>query len=186
MSHLLDIENVFEKLILLQHFAHGSKQFCSEQLIGSEQDIGDGKIDEYWSWVKGIVSNYTLECSIRYRELLDTIRDNVQAEKIISLDHEVRSGLLLGQIVEGNFELTIRETCNKIIHARKVIPVWATGKTGDIEFRYWSGDLDLAGTKSRKNWRLILHTATWAHCLGQFLDKAETAELYDNVGQDWY
>jgi len=186
MSHLLDIENVFEKLILLQHFVNGSEHYCKERLIGSEHDVGDGAIDAYWSWVKGIMSSYSLECCIRLRVFLDTIRYKPEGNKIPGLDVTARTGLTIGQVIEGNFDLTLRETCNKIIHARKVIPVWATGNANDIEFKYWSGDLDLSGTNRGENWRLILHVAPWARCVERFLEGAEAAELTFYVGQDWY
>jgi len=186
MSHLLDLQSVFEKLILLQHFAHGSEQYCRERLVGSEYDIGDGALDEYWSWVKGIVSSYTLECGIRLRVLLDTFTGRPEADKIVSLDFAARSGVVIGQVVEGKFELTLRETCNKIIHARKVITVWTTGIAGDVTFKHWSGDLDLSGIKGGKNWRLLLHISPWARCVEQFLEEAESAELTVYVGQDWY
>lgn len=120
MSHLLDLEGIFEKLILLQHFAHGSEQYCRERLIGSECDAGDGELDSYWSWVKSLVSAYTLECSVRLRVLLDAVADQPEANKIINIDAHARSGLVIGQVVDGKFELTLRETCNKIIHAKKL------------------------------------------------------------------
>jgi len=186
VSHLLDLEGVVEKLVLLQHFAHGSEQYCRERLIGSKHDAGDGALDEYWGWVKGLVSAYTLECSIRLRVLLDAVAGRPEADKIASLDAAARSGLVIGQVVHGKFELTLRETCNKIIHARQVIPVWATGIERDVEFKYWSGDYDLSGTKGDESWRLILHVAPWARSVKRFLAEAESAELTLYVGQDWY
>lgn len=186
MSHLLDIERSYEKLVLLQHFAHGSKQFCLERQTGSEKDIGDGEFDSYWGWVKHIASSYTLECSIRLRVLLDIFTDMPEAEIITELDTETRAGKIIGEIVEGNFDLTLRETCNKIIHARKVIPIWSTETNTDITFKYWSGDLDLSGKMGRNSWRLILHVSPWAKCVEEFLYKAELAELTTYVGADWY
>ena len=186
VSHLLDFEAVAEKLVLLQHLAHGSEQYCRERLTGSEYDAGDGALDEYWSWVKGLVSGYTLECCIRLRVLLDTVAGKPGADKIVGLDAAARSGLVIGQVVDGKFELTLREICNKIIHAQKAIPVWATGIERDVEFKYWSGDYDLSGTKGNESWRLILHVAPWAKSADRFLEKAESAELTSNVGQDWY
>lgn len=186
MSHLLDLERSYEKLVLLQHFAHGSRQFCSERLTGSDKDTGDGEFDSYWSWVKHIASSYTLECSIRLRVLLDVLNGTPDAEKIEKLDEEARAGKVIGTIIEGDFDLTLRETCNKIIHARKVIPTWSTDTTDGVIFKYWSGDLDLSGTRGKKNWRLLLHVSPWAKCVEEFLFEAELAELTLYVGQDWY
>ena len=186
MSHQLNLEGVIEKLILLQHFAHGSEQYCRERLTGSEQDAGEGALDEYWGWVKSLVSAYTLECSIRVRVLLDTVAGKPEADKLVDLDSAARTALIIGQVLDGKFELTIRETCNKIIHARKVIPVWATAVEKDVEFKYWSGDYDLSGTRGNGTWRLILHIEPWAKSVERFLQQAESAELTFYIGQDWY
>ena len=70
MSHELGLETTYEKLVLLEHFAHGSQSYCVARLAGSEHDAGDEAIDAYWSWVKGIVSAYLIECSVRLRMLL--------------------------------------------------------------------------------------------------------------------
>jgi len=186
MSHILNLEVVVENLVILQHFAAGSEQYCRDRLIGSENDIGDGAYDEYWSWIKGLVSAYTLESSIRLRVLLDSVADKPEADKIPNLDTDARSGLVIGKVIDGKFKLTLRETCNKIIHAKKVIPVWLTGIERGIEFKYWSGDYDLSGTKGKESWRLLLHVGGWARCVERFLAKAESAELTSYVGQDWY
>jgi hypothetical protein len=186
VSHHLDLEGISKKLVFLQHFAHGSEQYCRERLIGSDYDTGNGALDEYWGWVKGLVSAYALECSIRLRALLDTVTDKPEADKLISLDAAARAGLVIGQVIDGKFELTLREISNKIIHARKVIPVWATGIERDVEFKYWGGNYDFSGTKGDESWRLILHIAPWARSVERFLMEAESAELTLYVGQDWY
>jgi len=88
MSHELNLEGVLEKLILIQHFAYGSKEYCRERLIGSEKDIGNGEFDEYWTWAKGLISSYILECSVRVRVLLDTVSDKPEANEIALIDKE--------------------------------------------------------------------------------------------------
>jgi hypothetical protein len=186
MSHQLDFDGMLEKLILLQHFAHGSKQFCHDRLIGSEYDIGDAAFDEYWGWVKGLVSAYTLECGTRFRVFLDSISEKMEKSKIIDLYTAARAELSIGQIVDGNFKLTLRETCNKIIHAKKVIPIWRTGMVDDIEFKYWSGQFDLSGTRGDESWQLLLDVAPWARNIERFLLEADSNELTLYLGQDWY
>lgn len=186
MSHHLDLDGVLEKLVLLQHFSYGSKDYCNERLAGSEEDMGDQELDEYWGWVKGITSIYLLECAIRMRILLDIIMEGERVAKVEAIDAAARSGLVIGELLEGNFELTLREVCNKVIHARNVIPVWKSATQAPKEFRYWSGSLELAGKKSGREWRLVLHVAPWARSVQRFLDEAEFRELTLDIGQDWY
>jgi hypothetical protein len=185
MSHQLGLESVQEKLVLLEHFAYGSQAYCRARLAGSEMDQGDGALDEYWSWLKGIVSAYLIECAVRARILQDTVRGD-DAEELARLDEASRSGLVVGTIMSGEFTLSLRETCNKIIHAKKAVPEWALETESEIEFRYWSGDYRLSGTKGHDAWDLILHVAPWARAMARYLDEAESAELTRYVGQDWY
>lgn len=184
MSHQLDLDGVLEKLILLQHLAHGSEQYCRQRLIGSEQDVGDEEFDEYWAWVKSIVSIYTLECSIRVRVLLDTIGRKAEEEIVTKLKATPSAGMEIGQVIEGTFDLSLRETYNKIIHATGVMPVWTTGFADEIEFKYWSGRFEFGGTKDSKKWRLRLHIAPWARSVEQFIVEADKAEATMYVGQD--
>ena len=48
--------------------------------------------------------------------------DDVQ--KLSDIDLRARSGISLGTILDGTFDLSIRETCNKIIHATMAVPEW--------------------------------------------------------------
>jgi hypothetical protein len=186
MSHELNLESVIEKLVLLQHFAHGSKQYCRERLIGSEEDIGDAGFDEYWGWAKGLVSSYMLECSVRVRVLLDTVSDKPEAREIAKIDEEAISGLIIGDITKGNFDLSIRESCNKVIHAKTASPVWATAVEKGVEFQYWSGDFNLIGSKGKDEWHVTLHVASWAKAIEKFLTNIHLKDLIFYVGQDWY
>jgi hypothetical protein len=186
MSHELNLESVLEKLVLIQHFAHGSKEYCRERLIGSEKDQGNAEFDEYWTWAKGLISSYILECSVRVRVLLDTVSDKPEAKEIAQIDKESISGLVIGNITKGRFDLSIRESCNKIIHAKKVSPVWATAVDNGVEFQYWSGAFNLVGTKGSDEWELTLHVASWAKAVEKFLTKIDSKDLIFYVGQDWY
>ena len=186
MSHELNLEGVIEKLVVLQHFAYGSKEYCRERLIGSEEDVGDEARDAYWIWAKGLVSSYMLECSIRVRVLLDTVADKPEAKEIAAIDTDIISEIDIGQVSTGNFELSIRESCNKIIHAKKVAPIWATAIDNNVEFKYWSGNFGLSGVKGNNNWKLTLHVASWAKAVEYFLGEASSRNLIYYVGQDWY
>jgi hypothetical protein len=185
MTHRLDLERTHEQLVLLQHFVHGSNKFCEERLVGSEKDTGDGEFDSYWSWVKFVASSYTLECSIRFRVLLDIFVGKPEYKILKEFDTEVREGKEIGEIIEGKFDLNLRESCNKIIHARKLVPIWSDGDIDGINYKYWSGDLDLIGKKGKNSWRLKLHVSPWADCMSEFLFKAELSGLTSYIGADW-
>ena len=187
MSHLIDFESILKQVVILQHFAHGSEAFCEARMVGSEQDIGDGQFDEYWGFVKGIVSSTLLECGISLRIFEDTISTNREQGNILrKIDGSARAGLVIGRVVQGHFELTLRESCNKIIHARKVTPIWASKQTEPYTFKYWSGQFNLKGTKGKEKWEIVLDVLAWAKSVERFIRETEEKELTLYVGQDWF
>jgi len=186
MSHLLDFSAFEEKLVLLEHFALGSRAYCAARLAGSEQDQGDEQLDLYWSWLKGTVCRGALECAIKFRILCDTAGTGEGIAKIKLLDEEALAGKTIAPHVEGDFPLTLREISNKIIHAVHVVPQWASEGEGPQTFKYWNGLLDLAGTHKGARWALALDVPARAAAMQIFLSKAESNELLLYVGQDWY
>jgi hypothetical protein len=94
MSHVLDLDGVTERLVLLQHLAYGSKQYCAVRGTGSHADAGNGDLDECWSWTKAIVSNRALECAVRVRALLDVLEEHQDLDATEELDQNARNGLL--------------------------------------------------------------------------------------------
>jgi hypothetical protein len=80
MSHQLGLDGAYEKLVLLEHFANGSQEYCRARLAGSEADHADEVLDEYWGWLKNIVSACLIECAVRARILQDTVHGDEAAK----------------------------------------------------------------------------------------------------------
>ena len=186
MSHHLDVDSVLEKLVLLEHFSAGSRSYCAEHRIGSRFDQGDGELDDYWSWTKGIVCAYALDCAIKFRVLQDSTTGQAARELFGQIDARSRAGLNLGAITHGTFELTLREVSNKIIHATRVVPEWKASRTRGFSFKFWSGTLALSGARGSGAWELQLKVASWAQAMQRFLADSETEEALRYVGQDWF
>ncbi len=183
MSHIVDIDGIAEKLIILEHYANGSYQYCKDRLVASEEDQGYGSFDDYWGWTKGIVSNNILECAIKLRVIQDSCRDNPSL--LIEWDKTACKEFFIGNVVEGNFQLSIRESCNKIIHATNVIPCWKEGDVSGIRFKYWSGEYQLSGMHNKKKWQLILNIHQWSKAFIKFLDLYGSTDEHLYLGQDW-
>jgi len=180
MSHSIDLDGILEKLVLLQHYSLGSKSYCEDRSVGSEKDIGDYELDKYWGWTKGIVSNFILECSIKQRVIQDTFKDSESMFK--TLDKNACEGLIIGEITKGNFELTLRESCNKIIHAVNVVPSW---NTENPEFHYWSGKYHLTGMYNKLEWKITLDIYQWAKAYEKFIELFESTDEFHDLGQDF-
>jgi hypothetical protein len=184
MSHLLNIDSTIEKLILLEHYAYGAKEYSRLRLLGSEEDQGHGALDDYWSWTKGIISDFSIECSIKIRALQDFI-DKQEEFKSKDFDKKVCQDKELGQAISGNFKISIRECCNKIIHAKSVVPIFETTTNGKSEFQFWNGELDLKGDYASVNWHLRLNVGVWARACVEYIDIVHGLELSMYLGQDW-
>ncbi len=186
MSHLLDIDSVLEKLILLEHFAKGSKAYCKDRMTGGRNDLGNGALDDYWGWVKGINSNYLLECAIKFRVLQDTVHGRKDIIDLDALDKNSCDEIDIGNVTAGNFNLTLRESNNKIIHAKRVIPEWKNGKNGGERFRYWNGVVELQGEKDSMQWSLQLRVEVWARAMQRYFELFDRSDAVHYIGQDWY
>ena len=183
MSHSIDLDGISEKLILLQHYSLGSKKYCEERFIGGAKDTGNYELDKYWSWTKGIVSNYILECSIKLRVIQDTFRKSSQELKLF--DGKACKNLTIGIITTGNFKLNLRETSNKIIPALNVKPIWIIVKTEKSDFQYWTGEFELSGNHNGKDWVIKLNVYEWAKAFENFIELFESSELEYELGQDF-
>jgi len=155
-------------------------------MIASNQDQGDQEFDEYWGWVKAIVSNYAIECAIKFRILQDTIYGKDDLVDFEELDSKSCHGLAIGEVTKGAFKLSLRETSNKIIHAKHVAPQWAVSKTNNLKFKYWSGDIELCGERGTEPWEIRLNIGVWAQAMQRFIEEFSHSDALHYVGQDWY
>lgn len=192
MSHSVDLDGILEKLVLLQHFSFGSEEYCRDRLIGSIEDQGGYEEDNYWGWTKSITSNYILECSIKLRVIQDTfnINDRVLEDSnsgtdinLNLFDQKACNKLIIGEIVYGNFKLSLRESCNKIIHAVNVKPLWVRNSNNGIDYQYWNGKIQLTGAHGKTKWQMILDVAQWARAYENFIELLEKTDHY--LGQDF-
>ncbi len=189
MSLFINFDELDSELFLLQQLVLASEGYCLQEMIGNEKlDVGDGKFDIYWSWIKGIVSESLIDCAIKTRIFQDYLSESENLIMEIDLskaDFEARKDLNIGIIHEGNFELTLRESCNKIIHAKKSVPSWNEKTVADMIFKYWNGSFHLYGSKGNRNWHLELRVGDWAKAMSIYHDILESSEGRNYVGQDW-
>ena len=136
--------------------------------------------------MKGTVGAYVLECAIKYRVLCDTAESAEGKGKVRALDGVACKERALCTILEGKFDVSLRELSNKIIHAIHVVPVWVSARQRGTTFKFWGGQLELSGTHQRKTWKLALNVREWAVAMQHFLHLAESSELTMYIGQDWY
>jgi hypothetical protein len=186
MSHVLNFDELDGHLFILQQLVLASQHYCGQEMIGSDLDIGDGKFDVYWGWIKGTVSEYLIDCAIKTRIFQDYLADgkNTIEVDLAQVDLDARKNLQIAIIHEGDFELTLREICNKIIHAKQSIPSWSEKTREEKVFKYWNGSFHLHGSKGKQNWHLELRVGDWAKAMTLYHHMLDRAEGREYVGQD--
>src|SRR5262245_6655868 len=103
MSFFINFDELDENLFLLQQLALASENYCSQEMIGSDLDRGDGKFDVYWGWIKGIVSDYLIDCAIKTRIFQDYLSENENKIELnlIKADLESRKNFNIGIVHKG-------------------------------------------------------------------------------------
>jgi hypothetical protein len=181
MSHSLDFVGLDKKLFFLRHLIAGNKEFSrrEKQYQGTKSDRNEDW-DHYAQRLRYIVSNELIEIAAKLRVIQDTAMSQVSADDLRDLDVECIGNSGIGTVLVGNFALTLRESCNKIIHAntfelifqnaRSTVPIYV--------YTHWNGICQLAGTHSKKQWKIALDVYRWSDAMDYFLQ-----ELAGNV--DW-
>ena len=169
-----------EKLFLLRHLASGTREFCRKE------QLQEGPIDYEDDWslyylrMRSLVSSRLIELAANLRIVEDTCRHQDTYSDIRDLDALCRENENIGIVHQGNFELTLREACNKVIHATEFDLVVATARNSNPNYRYsyWNGSCVLKGARSNQSWQIELNVYEWCNSIDCFMD-----ELSRNI--DW-
>ena len=188
MPHRIDIDGISKDLFILQNLSLASRSFCEKYRINQYSEV-ESEFDWYYylGWLKAIVSEKLIVCAIKVRIMRDFLREVDEEIDFADLDQRAGSGLVLGQFHAGSDPLTLREACNKIIHATEVNLVWEDVASGADDERegdenrpeYWNGSVMLEGSKGNREWKLELYVVDFCIALERLL-----SELGANV--DWY
>jgi len=187
MPHTFSTDIIYEDIFILLNLCFASKAFCKEYNIAyySEDDT-EFNWDYYKGYLKYLVSEKLISCAIKIRMLHDLAIAREEEFEYSNLDKECCEGLEIGRYPTSNEQLSIREACNKIIHATEVTMIWEeiqpsekkTKSKGKL-FEYWNGNIMLEGTKSNNLWKLELFVRDFCIALGRL-----NAEFEDII--DWH
>jgi hypothetical protein len=159
MPHYYDLDGVQHKLFVLRHLTFGSKEFCAAAQVH--------RLNESDSWyyylghLKSIVSETTIEAAIKLRMVHDFIRADGQEVDLDRLDKEALGEELIGEFRKGTGALSLRDSCNKIIHATDARLCWADEVSGTTSIEYWTGGYYLSGSKGSEAWEVELFVGKW-------------------------
>lgn len=175
MSHSFDFPAVSEKLFILRHLAAGSRAYCSEEgdILRGSQPYGDDAWRDYAFRLRKLISAHLIECSAKVRIFEDTIGAKVKPSEFKAIDGYAQKDCPIGQVVTGSFRLTIRESCNKVIHATSIEPVWANARATKParRFTYWTGGYLLQGKHGKTQWSVQIDIPNWCAALDLYLEQ---------------
>lgn len=181
MSHSLDFIGLNERLFVLRHFIAGNKEYSrrARNYRGIRTDVFEDWVN-YARRLRYHVSNDLIDMAAKLRVIQDTAMEQVSAEIIRELDISCMDGKSLGSVLTGEFDLTLRESCNKIIHATSFSLTFRDARNTQppYQYSYWNGICRLEGSRGKRLWRMELDVYKWADAIDWFLE-----ELSGNV--DW-
>jgi len=179
MSHSLDFVGLSEQMFSLKHLSSGTKEYCRRSRLAQTDDEFD-VWHNYSQRLRYMVSNDLIVAASKFRVIQDTTVTQVSREFMDDLDLEARVGNPIGSVLIGDFDLTLRESCNKIIHATTFSLVFqnARNERPRYTYGYWNGICQLCGSHGKSMWKVALNVYRWCDAMDYFLEG-----LQDNV--DW-
>jgi hypothetical protein len=172
MSHIFDLIGMHQQIFRLSHLALGAKEYARlRQLQKGEIDYqSDWSV--YYVHIRNSISNDLIELAAKVRVAQDTMLDVLSEKELRELDSDSMGRIPIGKVEAGSFALTLRESCNKIIHAKhfEVGISSARNTRPAYRYNYWNGRCTLRGVQSRMEWSIDLNVHEWCNAMDSFTE----------------
>lgn len=169
MPHLINFDELEKNLFILQHLCYSSKEFCTKNRISrNAEEFVDYEWWEYAGLLKSIVSNTVIESAIKVRMLQDFAQKESEDVDLSEMDQDACANLTIGTVSKGSFTLSLRESCNKIVHATEARMRWSNINNSDDSPEYWNGIYALWGENRGSKWQVELNIETWCVAMIRF------------------
>lgn len=131
----------------------------------------------YTEWI--LIQELLIGTAVRLRLIDDLLKD---IEK--TMPCSIRSVGTLTSLYDKNpVGLSLREACNKIIHAKEFIPQSSVAREIDgVEDRVYLPSIKLVGKKNNIVWNATLDIEKYCACALTFLDDYYMSEVYFRTG----
>jgi hypothetical protein len=178
MPHHIDIDSIHQNVFSILHLCYGSKTFAQSHSIDAMKIEGNIHYEYYFGWLKYILSEKLIEISIKTRIAMDFLSDEDDNIDLYKEDKKISSEYNIGFFIGNDNSVTIRETCNKIIHALSIVPNEEEGEDEHFfdeenskkrEWEYWNGVLELKGYNRGKEWNFTLHVSDFCLAVEDFI-----------------
>ncbi|WP_157928662.1 hypothetical protein [Vibrio fujianensis] len=183
MGHTIVFNKIFSDAMLLEQIVSGSRSYI-EALYSSysndkEYDYEitelDFSYDEYLSWLYENVSSLLIQCATKTRIYKDTYSPDEEpdeGEAFYSSDIEAYEHFPnIVEVISGKFRHSLRECCNKIIHAEDFELELVSNESTK---KYWSGFCVLKGTFNQYNWSIKLDVRKFCMAIRYYYEVEKT------------
>jgi len=181
MPYAIDFEEIERKLFIIEQLAYASNDYCringlsltASKLASSRGDYRlSATLSERWNGYYGqlthYLSNNIIDCAIKTRIAQDFIQKHDDID-IADIDRRACNDMLLGKFADGESLASVRESCNKIVHATRADLKWqGNGDQANDGYEFWDGSFLLYGDKHRAQWQLQLFIKEWSIAMRQF------------------
>ena len=186
MGHAIDFGGIEEKLFLLQQLSCASQvnaEWKSKYINSKKEESWqvselEIELDQNFAFTESIVSNYMIDIAVKTRIFQDHFKENHFECGFSEFDQAAIDyvGGDIGSVVSGNFSLTLRESCNKIIHAKKFRLLKSDSTPNNY---FWSGLCELQGSFNKQEWQVYIKVKEWAASLWYYHESlAEERESF--------
>ncbi len=183
MPHTINIDSIRENIFLLLNMAYASGVFAQKHDIVSSDSEEIIDRDYYFGWLRAILSEKLIESASKTRVLIDIVLKEEEYYKqdgetyptdVIKMDKEICSRFQIGRFEKGTSPLSLREACNKIIHATD----WQPDIVNNVDdtprgMPIWTGHLLLFGQKGEDEWTYILNVVNFCLAMEELLSYLE-------------
>lgn len=184
MPHITDFDSIEQRLFALQHICYGGRQFCEHYKV--DRNAEDSREYEWWEYyglLKTTVSTTMIEAAIKLRMVQDFIQSEDQEIELTKLDEQATDGLTIGRFVVGGSKLTLRESCNKVVHATEAKLKWQEGSTGSGNYEYWDGTYRLWGSKGKDQWNVEIFVPEWCAAMTRLNKSVQEVVNWQSVSK---
>jgi hypothetical protein len=199
VPHVVDSDSIRESVFLIQNLVFASRPLC-ERIVQGAVPTRRVEItnENYFPWLHSTLSRLLLGVAIKTRVTMDILdaerrwlkkEDEADIEDVLELSKGVSRSYAIGRSTPDSGTINIREACNKLIHANRVLLVNEPliERDPDLDQRsdphhecvpvFWGGVLRLEGEKASSEWIVDLNVSEFCFALVDLVDRID--DLYD-------
>lgn len=175
MPHQIYYSSIEEHLFLIEQIAHASLPCIKElhaslntkkdeEWITSDFDLAHM---EYTDWLEKTISDYLIQCATRTRIIQDSMAGDFEQGH----DPDKEAYDLFEDVAichEGKIRLSLRECCNKVIHAKRFELDFVSEE--QYPFSYWNGKCQLRGDNRGQPWHIEINLKRWVLAMKHYYE----------------